>query len=76
MQFLNAMANQKLNAAPHREIVGAKLLKTFVRRGVLIERISTEVKKDCRGNCPGPESHEHGKAVPIFDKLFVDVEEK
>jgi hypothetical protein len=52
MQFLGAVANQKLNAAPHHEIVSAKLLKALVRSGVLIESVSTEVKKDRRGNCP------------------------
>jgi hypothetical protein len=76
MQFLRAIARQKLDALPHDKIIRAEFLKSLVRSAVFIKRVLPEAEEDRGGNWARAALCEDNETKTGFDDVIVDVQEK
>ncbi len=76
MQFLRAVARQKLNALPHDKIIRAEFLEPFVGSAVFIKSVLSEAEEDRGGDGARPALGEDNETETGSDDMLVDVQEK
>ena len=76
MYSLYTDTHQALDAMPYDQIICAELLKSLVRRGVLINGVVPQVEEYRGGNCARPALCENDESNARFEDMIVDVAEK